>query len=163
MEIFNPVETLMACLAADRRPLDRSRFFHEQLDRRWIFFATMGLIAKSLGYGTDHPADPDARGPHAADHLGYYAFYCVSLATWATELPKSDGMALYKKFRSQDGAGKDACDARGREMDKLLRCARCRIGRFCSAECQKAAWVEGQHKSACLAIAFPHPGDSGHT
>lgn len=31
-----------------------------------------------------------------------------------------------------------------------LLCSRCRRVRYCSIECQKAAWVQGEHKSVCV-------------
>ncbi len=45
-----------------------------------------------------------------------------------------------------------ACDGCGTtEAPKLLRCARCRTARFCSAACQQAAWRV--HKLVCVAPA----------
>src|SRR5437868_13083427 len=38
-----------------------------------------------------------------------------------------------------------------------LVCGRCRVARYCSAECQKNDWTEGKHKEACAGAAAVHP------
>lgn len=49
----------------------------------------------------------------------------------------------------------DSCDRCGAEEKErvvtLRRCARCRVARYCSRECQAAAWSDGSHKKVCYA------------
>lgn len=47
----------------------------------------------------------------------------------------------------------DSCDACGKketEALKLKRCGGCRVGRYCSNECQIADWKHGKHKERCF-------------
>jgi hypothetical protein len=37
--------------------------------------------------------------------------------------------------------------------DKILRCARCKMATYCGAACQKAHWLDEDHKGACNALA----------
>lgn len=57
----------------------------------------------------------------------------------------------------------DSCDYCGKErligatsvagqppLPKVLRCARCKVARYCSSECQKKAWQDGGHRQMCF-------------
>eukprot|EP00966_Prymnesium_polylepis_P104572 2422422-Prymnesium_polylepis.1 len=57
--------------------------------------------------------------------------------------------------------GGDLCDACGQPAEegvRLLKCNRCKMAFYCSAECQKAQWKKG-HKAACRAPGQLEPGD----
>ncbi|KAI9019942.1 hypothetical protein DFJ74DRAFT_707990 [Hyaloraphidium curvatum] len=44
----------------------------------------------------------------------------------------------------------DSCNAEASEHLRLKRCARCKVARYCSRECQAAAW-KAVHKKDCRA------------
>lgn len=46
---------------------------------------------------------------------------------------------------------RDVCDGCGKASEKLMRCSRCRVGRYCSPQSQKQSWVAG-HKRSCRQI-----------
>ena len=49
---------------------------------------------------------------------------------------------------ARDDAATALCNACGSPAN-LKVCARCRVARYCSAECQKRAWKTG-HKEQCM-------------
>ncbi|RDB18174.1 Ankyrin repeat domain-containing protein 63 [Hypsizygus marmoreus] len=82
------------------------------------------------------------------------------------EIPEADGvtpMAFFlscgaqvtaavrrslKKRQGQEAPRMDKrCDGRGKNDVALKNCGRCKVARYCSAECQRAAWVV--HKKHC--------------
>lgn len=150
-ELTIPVGALMGCVSANLKPWLARGPFTGPATASALFFGVMSALATHGGYKEDNP------DRNEACELSKYAFDCFVLAA-SVDDPKSDYMIRLKRWRSEEGTGEDVCDACGRDVEKLLRCARCRVGRFCDADCQKAAWVDGRHKSACLAITFPHPG-----
>ena len=52
----------------------------------------------------------------------------------------------------------DGCGSSESAPLQLKRCARCKVVRYCSDECQRAAWAE--HKHTCVPCATPQPGPS---
>ena len=77
-----------------------------------------------------------------------------------TALPaETERQALKMMLRLRVGG--DACDACGQPAQDgalLLKCKRCAMAFYCSAECQKAQWKKG-HKAACRAPGQLEPGD----
>lgn len=67
-----------------------------------------------------------------------------------------DFSSVTKRFKSVTDKMVDSCDACGKkgpepENDSegaLKRCTRCKIGTYCSADCQRGAW--DQHKTSCF-------------
>lgn len=142
-EIMIPVQTVLPILAADRRPWRARGPFQGPKTAAGLLFGLVALFAK--------------RGNQGADGLGEWAGKIIAVASDIAKDTIGPSAMDYKKICDKKGSGKDSCDACGREVDKLLRCARCRVGRYCSADCQKATWVDGKHKSVCFPITFPHP------
>ena len=56
-------------------------------------------------------------------------------------------LAIYGHIRRSEESACSQCGARGHGFQQ---CARCQAARYCSKECQKAAWKQG-HKEACMA------------
>ena len=50
------------------------------------------------------------------------------------------------------------CHTEGCHNVGSFRCSRCKIAKYCSKECQKAAWK--QHKKQCKSDASPTSGDT---
>ena len=50
-------------------------------------------------------------------------------------------------------AAKTVCAGCGKEFISTMLCSRCKLARYCGAECQKAHWPG--HKKACFAAAPP--------
>lgn len=86
---------------------------------------------------------------------------CGPLFSWQAEsLEEADRyFTIFRKvLRERRQSFPDRCDGCGVfSSKKLQRCARCRIARYCSAECQKRAWLNehGGHKNGCTKVVMP--------
>ena len=45
-----------------------------------------------------------------------------------------------------------AAEAKDKGRNKLLSCSRCKVTKYCSAECQKEHWKKGGHKKLCKTL-----------
>lgn len=67
---------------------------------------------------------------------------------------KRDQKGWIEGVRSRGSALIESCDACGRNASadvKLVRCAGCKVARYCSTECQREAWKD--HKPECRAAS----------
>ncbi|KAI9007605.1 hypothetical protein DFJ74DRAFT_739490, partial [Hyaloraphidium curvatum] len=64
---------------------------------------------------------------------------------WMPRMPEGE-LGAARKGAKAEGSVPDPCDACGKG-EAGNRCSRCRVARYCTAECQKMAW--GGHKVAC--------------
>ena len=96
---------------------------------------TLKYICLDLLFVTD-PNMEDRRGAMR----GYRAeFKKIKRAAW--EEKKREMQCLWKK-----------CNVRAKDMDKdkLYKCSRCKVARYCSRRCQKKDWNIGCHKELCV-------------
>ncbi|KAI9002191.1 hypothetical protein DFJ74DRAFT_775422 [Hyaloraphidium curvatum] len=77
------------------------------------------------------------------------AYALVSVGVLGRPVPGWEDASAVGDLADRDTEGNiaDSCDRCGDEAGALLRCGRCRVARYCGAECQRAAWAA--HKDAC--------------
>eukprot|EP00798_Chlamydomonas_sp_ICE-L_P027234 gene27234-2488_t len=80
-------------------------------------------------------------------------------AVWAALAANAEDMRnLPKQLPGAEVAGSARCASLGCSNPGTLRCARCKIVRYCGAECQKADW-KSRHKASCGQIEFVAASD----
>lgn len=86
---------------------------------------------------------------------------CGPLFPWESESlePTDQYFTSFRKLMRQEREPlPNRCDGCGVfTSSKLQRCSRCRIARYCSAECLKKAWSNehGGHKNGCTKVVMP--------
>jgi hypothetical protein len=74
--------------------------------------------------------------------------YCTTLTHYCTEECRTTGLSDHMELCENNPS--DKCDGCGKRGIKLKRCAACNSVRYCSEECQRAAWK--LHRIECKKI-----------
>eukprot|EP01099_Mayorella_cantabrigiensis_P009023 TRINITY_DN962_c0_g1_i1.p1 TRINITY_DN962_c0_g1~~TRINITY_DN962_c0_g1_i1.p1 ORF type:complete len:516 (-),score=120.40 TRINITY_DN962_c0_g1_i1:218-1765(-) len=64
-----------------------------------------------------------------------------------TPTAQPESVATPQQTPAPTPASENTCDQCNKHFEKLLRCGKCKVVRYCSADCQKKAWP--QHKLVC--------------
>lgn len=133
-------------------------------DDQWETFLrgwkTRSMQAFQVGSTDDTTPDDEKRLCDIFDR--YWTFYiCLPerpenvLGDVSMESVRKQLESLLVKFEKRLGDPTGTCDACGKCAfgRKRLRCSRCKGAFYCSKDCQKADWSQGNHKRVCKPIA----------
>ncbi|KAI9021995.1 hypothetical protein DFJ74DRAFT_671334 [Hyaloraphidium curvatum] len=108
--------------------------------------------AEDFGQFRDLSADDEGR---PVDLGAEWDGLAADLAVVEAVLDREAGHAPRTPHRDVAGDISDRCDwcfAIETADDKLRRCGRCRFARYCSTECQRAAW-DAEHRESCRVLS----------